>query len=98
MRSGHWSAAAGRRGALWATHYEGPPHVVFGHSRTSTEPQLHPWATGIDTGCVYGGQASRRVVLDEGEPMPHGDAALSRLRSVQAVRRYYGAKGVPLEK
>jgi hypothetical protein len=38
------------------------------------------------------------VVLDEGEPMPRGEAALSRIQSVQAMRRYYGGKGSPLEK
>jgi hypothetical protein len=83
-------------GALWGTLYEGPPHVVFGH-HARAEPQLRAWATGIDTGCVYGGHLTA-VVLDEGEPMPRGEAALSRIQSVQAMRRYYGGKGSPLEK
>jgi len=38
---------------LWGRRYTGPPHVVFGHN-AQLEPQLHPWATGIDTGVVYG--------------------------------------------
>lgn len=90
---GRWSDAPDG-GALWATLYEGPPHVIFGH-HARAEPQLGAWATGIDTGCVYGGHLTA-AVLDEGEPMPHGNAALRRLTSVQAVRRYYGGKGVPL--
>jgi calcineurin-like phosphoesterase family protein len=46
---------------LWGAVYEGPPHVVFGHNAL-TEPQLHPWATGIDTGCVYGGRLTALVL------------------------------------
>jgi hypothetical protein len=77
-------------GTLWGTLYEGPPHIVFGH-HARAEPQLHDWATGLDTGCVYGGRLSA-LVLDEGETMPRGAAASSRLESVRAKRTYYGDK------
>ena len=80
-------------GELWGTRYVGPPHVVFGHNARA-EPQLHPWATGIDTGCVYGGNLTA-VVLDAGEPMPRGEAARARLVSVPARRRYFGEPGSP---
>jgi hypothetical protein len=40
-------------GELWGLHYRGPAQVVFGHDAV-TGLQLHPFATGIDTGCVYG--------------------------------------------
>jgi len=87
---GRWSDEPDA-GALWGALYAGPPHVIFGH-HARAEPQLHPWATGIDTGCVYGGRLTA-VVLDEGEPMPRGAAARARLLSVEAARRYYGGKG-----
>jgi hypothetical protein len=73
-------------GALWGSRYDGPPHVIFGHN-ASAEPQLHTWATGIDTGCVYGLRLTA-VVLAEDEPMPHGQSARAVLRSVPARRRY----------
>jgi hypothetical protein len=83
-------------GALWGSLYEGPPHVVFGH-HARPEPQLHPWATGLDTGCVYGGRLTA-LVLDEGEPVPRGEAVHGLLRSVPAMRKYYGGKGGPLSR
>jgi hypothetical protein len=90
---GRWSSDADA-GVLWGSRYEGPPHVVFGHN-ARPEPQLHPWATGLDTGCVYGGRLTA-LVLDEGERVPRGDRVKTRLRSVPASRRYYGSKGAPL--
>jgi hypothetical protein len=81
-------------GTLWGALYEGPPHVVFGH-HARPEPQLHDWATRLDTGCVYGGHLSA-LVLDEGETIPRGAAAISRLENVPARRKYYGGKGTPL--
>lgn len=73
-------------GAPWATWYAGPPHVVFGHDARA-DPRFYPWATGIDTGCVYGGRLTA-VVLDRGEPMPRGDAAAAKLVSVSARQKY----------
>jgi hypothetical protein len=90
---GRWSDEPDA-GALWGAKYAGPPHVVFGHNARS-DPQLHEWATGIDTGCVYGGRLTA-MVLEEGEMVPRGAAARAKLRSVAATRRYYGGKGAPL--
>ncbi|HLK38432.1 MAG TPA: metallophosphoesterase [Polyangiaceae bacterium] len=73
-------------GAPWATGYAGPPHVIFGHD-ARPEPRLYPWATGIDTGCVYGGRLTA-VVLDRGEKMPRGRAAAEKLVSVKAREKY----------
>jgi len=83
-------------GALWGTRYAGPPHVVFGHFARA-EPQLHAWATGLDTGCVYGGMLTA-LVLDEDEPMPRGEGVRPLLKSVRALRQYYGGKGDPLSR
>jgi hypothetical protein len=77
-------------GPQWGARYKGPPHVLFGHNARAG-PQLHEWATGIDTGCVYGGRLTA-VVLEEGEPMPRGAAARATLRSVPARRAYYAAR------
>jgi len=92
---GDWSDEADA-GPPWGTRYTGPPHVVFGHYARA-KPQLHAWATGLDTGCVYGGKLTA-LVLDEDEPMPRGEGVRPLLKSVRALRQYYGGKGDPLSR
>jgi hypothetical protein len=76
---------------LWGTRYREAPHIVFGHY-ARVEPQLHPWATGLDTGCVYGGHLTG-LVLDEGEPVPQDvNEREKRLVVVPAAREYYDAR------
>ncbi|MBM4357097.1 MAG: metallophosphoesterase [Deltaproteobacteria bacterium] len=82
-------AATERRdeGVLWGKRYEGPTHVVFGHN-ANAKPQLHRHATGIDTGCVYGGRLTA-LVLPEHRTVPKGaDARKKLLVSVKARRTY----------
>jgi hypothetical protein len=77
-----------RRGPVfWADRYVGPPHLVFGHNALE-QPQIHAHATGIDTGCVYGGRLTA-MVLREGERPPPPDERRSVLVSVPARRVYY---------
>lgn len=77
-----------RRGdELWGKSYEGPPHIVFGHNALP-EPQIHAWATGIDTGAVYGGRLTA-MVLRAGEHPPHSPAERAlTLVSIPARKRY----------
>jgi Calcineurin-like phosphoesterase len=66
-------------GTPWATSYAGPEHIVFGHNARKS-PQLHPFATGLDTGCVYGGRLTG-MLLPDGQrppaPAERGDCLIS---------------------
>jgi hypothetical protein len=72
---------------LWGTRYEGPPHVVFGHN-AQREPQIHAWATGIDTAVVYGGRLTA-LVLDKGEKVPPIERRHDVLFSVAASASHF---------
>jgi hypothetical protein len=72
---------------LWGTRYQGPPHVVFGHN-AQPEPQLHPWATGLDTAAVYGRRLTA-MVLEAGAKVPPVAARADVLVSVFSSGAYH---------
>ncbi len=72
---------------LWGSRYLGPPHIVFGHN-AAPGLQLHPWATGLDTGCVYGGRLTA-LVLDSGERIPRSPARRRPMLVSQPAARVY---------
>lgn len=40
-------------GTPWATKWEGPPSVIYGHT-PRIDIDINKWAIGLDTACVYG--------------------------------------------
>lgn len=48
-------------GALWGAAWPGPEFVIFGH-HARAGLQRHPFALGLDTGCVYGRELSACIL------------------------------------
>lgn len=71
----------------WAETYEGPTHVVFGHN-ARLGLRFYPFATGVDSGCVYG-QALSALVLNRGERPAHISERKKQVVQVQAQKAYY---------
>ncbi len=52
------------KGEQWGVHWPGPEHVYFGHA-ARYNLQLHPHATGLDTGCVKGRQLTGMYITGD---------------------------------
>jgi diadenosine tetraphosphatase ApaH/serine/threonine PP2A family protein phosphatase len=73
----------------WGARYPGPVHIVFGHNALAGI-QLHPFATGLDSGCVYGGELTA-LVLEAGQEPPPVAERRDVLVSVRARHRYFSS-------
>jgi hypothetical protein len=72
--------------ASWAERYVGGPHVFFGHD-ARRRLQLCRNATGLDTGCVYGGCLTA-LVLEFGQRLPPREDRAALLVQVPARAAY----------
>lgn len=88
---GHWRMTKeGESGEDWASIYEGPTHIVFGHD-SKRGLQERKFATGLDTGCVYGNRLTALLIEADKQAvearMDGGDLKM-KFVSVKAHEKY----------
>ncbi|CAD7697683.1 unnamed protein product [Ostreobium quekettii] len=72
----------------WAKEWKGEYHIFFGHD-AKRRLQFHRYATGLDSGCCYGGQLTACI-------LPR-TADVSRDSSAGATREALGAEMVSVQ-
>ena len=74
---------ARRQGTAWYKIYRGPKTILFGHW-----PKRAPFAIGLDTGCVYGGQLTGYIIeSDEFVSVPARDTYDGRRKEKQRRKK-----------
>jgi len=58
---GSYTGTTSKAYGPWAASWIGPQYLFFGHN-ASRGLQKHPFAMGLDTGCVYGRQLTGAIV------------------------------------
>lgn len=62
-KKSYWPSKAPETHKFWASLWSGPEHVIFGHTVVD-RPFVGEHASGIDTGCAYGGPLTALVLPD----------------------------------
>jgi len=63
---GSYSGTSIKAADPWAPSWPGPEHVYYGHAAIRGLEQ-HKFATGLDTGCVYGRQLTGAIISSPGQ-------------------------------
>ena len=76
-----------RKGTAWYEIYRGPKTILFGHW-PKKKPKRAPFAIGLDTGCVYGGQLTGYIIeSDEFVSVPARDTYDGRRKEKQRRKK-----------